>query len=165
MFSATCPKCGTILYSAVPGNVWLACQSCQYFGMLLTTPLPASQAPTPALALAPAPAPSPAPASASSPAPEAAESLPEALRQNARRYGEEIAAELATFTAREYGLSLTQVWDRMQEATDALFRSLGERRMGDYPPDIERVSRALGHLGAWHVIALQVAGRLHKLSD
>jgi hypothetical protein len=85
-----------------------------------------------------------------------------ALQQHARRYGEEIAAELATFTPHDYRMSLTQVWDRMQQATDALFRSLGERRMGDYPPDIESVSQALAQIGAWQIIALQVAGRLNE---
>lgn len=159
MYSATCPKCGTTLYSTVHGQAWLACQSCQYFGMLLTTPLPKAppaKAPSQAPAYAAAPAPTPSPVTA------VADPLLWALQQQAQRYGEEIAAELAAYTARDYRMSLTQVWDRMQQATDALFRSLGERRMGDYPPDIESVSRALTQIGAWHVIALQAAQRLHE---
>lgn len=137
----------------------MACQTCQYFGLLLTTPLPAAKAPPQVPALVAASSPT------SSPAPAPAESLPPALQQHARLYGEEIAAELATFAPHEYGLPLTQVWDRMQQAIDALFRSLGERRMGEYAPDIESVSRALGQIGAWHVIALQVAERLHEVSE
>ena len=159
MYSATCPKCGTTLYSPVLGQAWLACQTCQYFGMLLATPLSASKAtsqiPTHVAA------PSPSPSSTLAPA----DSLLRALQQNARLYGEEIAAELATFAPHEYRLPLSQVWDRMQQAIDALFRSLGERRMGEYAPDIESVSRALGEIGAWHVIALQVAERLHEVSE
>lgn len=163
MYSATCPTCGTILYAPVLGQAWLACQTCQYFGLLLTTPLSTAKAPpqVPALVAASSPASSPTP----SPTPALAESLPPALQQHARLYGEEIAAELATFAPHEYGLPLTQVWDRMQQAIDALFRSLGERRMGEYAPDIESVSRALGQIGAWHVIALQVAERLHEVSE
>ncbi|HEU0025764.1 MAG TPA: hypothetical protein VFQ25_01495 [Ktedonobacterales bacterium] len=156
MYSATCPRCGTTLYSTVRGQAWLACQTCKYFGLLLTTPLPTSTA------LSQAPAHTSAPTATPSPTTTLAESLLGALQQNAQLYGEEIAAQLATFTPHDYRLSLTQVWDRMQQATDTLFRSLGERRMGDYPPDIESVSRALGQIGAWHVIALQVAGRLHE---
>ena len=163
MYSAKCPQCGAIIYSNVLGQAWLACQTCRYFGLLLTTPLPASQAqsqvPAQAHTAAPSPTPSPTP-SLDSPA----ESLLAALPQDARLYGEQIAAQLATFTPHEYRLSLTQVWDHMQQATDTLFRSLGARRMGDYPPDIESVSHALGQIGAWHVIALQVAGRLHEPS-
>ncbi len=160
MYSAMCPRCGTVLYSTVLGQAWLSCQNCQYFGMLLTTPLLAShiQPPAPAQMAAQIAAPTPAP----SLTPEAADSPLSALQQHALRYGEEIAAELATLAPHDYLLSLTQVWDRMQQATDTLFRSLGERRMGDYPPDTEHVSRALAQIGAWHVIALQVAGRLNE---
>ena len=156
MYSATCPRCGTTIYSSVLGQAWLACQTCQYFGMLLTTPLPVShtQPPAPSQIAAPTPAPSPTFAAADSPL--------SALQQHALRYGEEIADELATLAPHDSLLSLTQVWDRMQQATDTLFRSLGERRMGDYPPDTEHVSRALAQLGAWHVIALQVVGRLNE---
>jgi hypothetical protein len=159
MYSATCPKCGTTLYSTVRGQAWMACQTCKYFGLLLTTPLPTSMAQTQPPAQLAAPSAPPPPAS---PISGPAESLLGTLQPYARLYGEEIATQLATLTSRDYHLSLTQVWDRMQQATDALFHSLGERRMGDYPPDIESVSRALGRVGAWHVIALQAAGRLHE---
>jgi len=127
--------------------------------MLLTTPLPA--APT---AQAPAQAPTlvAAPTPASSPERAATDPLLWALQQQARRSGEAVAAELAAYTPRDQQLSLIQVWDRMQQATDALYRSLGERRMGDYPPDLESVSRALTQIGAWHVIALHAAQRLHE---
>jgi uncharacterized Zn finger protein (UPF0148 family) len=162
MYSATCPKCGTVLYSTVHGQAWMRCQACQFFGLLLTTPMPTvkaqpAQPQVPALAAAPAPTPS-------STLPEVETPLAE-LQRTARLYGEEIADQLATLAPHEYRLSLTQAWDRMQQATDALFRSLGGRRMGDYPPDLESVSQALGLLGAWHVIALQAAGRLHELSE
>lgn len=159
MYSATCPRCGTTIYASVLGQAWLACQSCQYFGMLLTTPLLASPSPSqlPVALAAPSPAPSPTP--------EAAEAPLSTLQQLALRYGEKIAANLATFTPHDSRLSLTQVWDRMQQATDALFGALGERRMGDYPPDIESVTRALTQIGAWHIIALQVAGQLQEPSE
>jgi hypothetical protein len=159
MYSATCPKCGTTLYSSVRGQAWLACQTCKYFGLLLTTPLPTTMAQSQATAQLPAPSAPQPPASPSS-APE--ESRLGALQPHMRLYGEEIAAQLAALAPHDYRLSLTQVWDRMQQATDALFHSLGERRMGEYPPDLESVSRALGRVGAWHVIALQAAGRLHE---
>lgn len=154
MYSATCPSCGSTLYSPVPGQAWLACQTCLYFGMLLTTPVTTPQAQVPAHAAASSLAPSPTPDVENSPL--------SALQRHARRYGEEVAAELATLTPHDYWLSLAQAWDRMQQATDALFRSLGERRMGDYPPNIESVSQALAQVGAWQIIALQAAGRLHE---
>ncbi len=97
--------------------------------------------------------------------PEMPDAAPTTLQQNARLYSEAVAAGLAAFAPHEYQLPLAQVWDRMQQATETLFRSLGERRMGDYPPDLESVSRALGQLGAWHVVVLQAAGRLHELSE
>ena len=158
MNSATCPRCGTTIYSTVLGQAWLACQTCQYFGMLLTTPMPSLPAPTQVMAHAATPTPTPTLA----PAPTAEESQLWALQQQALRYGEDIAAELGALATPDFRLPLTQVWDRMQQATDALFRSLGERRMGDYPPDMESVARALSRIGAWHVIALQAAGRLHE---
>ncbi len=159
MYSAACPKCGTTLYSTVLGQAWLACQTCQYFGLLLTTSLPAAKAPPQAPAHVAALSPT------SSPTSSPAETPLWTLQQQARLYGEEIAAELATFSPHEYQLPLTLVWDRMQQAIDALFHSLGERRMGEYAPDVERVSRALGQIGAWHVIALQVAERLQEGGD
>jgi hypothetical protein len=122
--------------------------------MLLTTPVTAPQAQVPAHVGASSLAPSSAP--------DATDSPLSALQRHARRYGEEVAAELATLTPHDYWLSLAQIWDRMQQATDTLFRSLGERRMGDYPPNMESVSQALAQIGAWQVIALQAAGRLHE---
>lgn len=166
MYSATCPRCGTTIYSTVLGQAWLACQTCQYFGMLVTTVQP-TQAASQVLISAPSQAPTqaalPSPAPSSTPA--AADSLLWTLQQHAQHSGAEVAVKLAALTPQDYQLPLTQVWDRMQQATEALYHSLGERRMGDYPPDIESVSRALTQIGAWHIIALHAARRLHESGE
>ncbi|HEX8732302.1 MAG TPA: hypothetical protein VF725_09625 [Ktedonobacterales bacterium] len=153
MYSATCPMCGAIIYSTVAGRAWLACQTCLYFGMLLTAPAASASAPTTPLAAVSAPAPMATPA--------AEDARLGALQRHARRYSEDIAAELAALAPHDCQAPLTLVWDRIQHATEALYRSLGERRMGDYPPDVERVAQALARIGAWHLVALHAAGRLH----
>lgn len=155
MYSATCPMCGAIIYSTVAGRAWLACKTCLYFGMLVAAP--ASSASTPTTPLASVSVPAPAPAVA----PPAEDTRLGALHQHAQRYSEDIATELAALAPHDRQASLALVWDRIQHATEALYRSLGERRMGDYPPDMERVAQALARIGAWHLVALHAAGRLH----
>lgn len=84
-----------------------------------------------------------------------------ALQADARLYGEEVACEVARLTPHDCTQqSLSQVWDRIQDAMGALFEALGGRHMGDYAPDLEAVSRAMTLVGAWYIVALQIAGQM-----
>ncbi|MDE3097638.1 MAG: hypothetical protein KGK07_16755 [Chloroflexota bacterium] len=188
LYSAVCPRCGQILWTSLTGNVFFICSrmGCTWSGtLLLATPsvrsahypppgassasLPAPLAAVPS-ALAAATTPS-ADEDADEDASDAADTSPGelvALREDATLYGSEVAAELTALTARVgeaalMALRVEQCWDRLQQALDALYTTLGSARMGVSAPSLEAVADEVVRLGVEQMLLLHAAERLQTL--
>lgn len=168
-----CPRC-TWYADAVDAQsqgrqgAWGECIYCGY--TYATDPravLPAATTPTPTTVPVVTPPLTPAPSNDArdDARDRQAMELLTAIKADARLYGAEIAAALVNLVpdARQEAVQmpLALAWERYQQAQAALFTCLGERHMGDYPPDMEMVTRALEQVGVWQILLLQVVGRMN----
>lgn len=93
---------------------------------------------------------------------DAVELARDALRRHANEMVSSVQGAMRDLSDADWRLGIEQVYERVQEAHGALYRALGERRMGDYPPGRMELDQALMTALLWQLLLLHAAERMRE---
>lgn len=178
-YTTPCPSCGATITSFVGGVHWAICPACTFLGQVMMQPTPKPPQPYPGFAKQSMPGtPTPMTAAAllatimmsdgddDAPAPEPTDvdRWRDALRQHLYDLAASVAGAMREVSDADWRLPLERVYERVQSSHEALYRALGERRMGEYAPGRQALDAALVSALLWQVMLTHASERMRETS-